>query len=98
MLAACLSERRPPWLLSARHASRAEDRAGIDIVLETDVGRLYLQVKSSTRGMLGFLEKKRWRPRIAVVVVRRDDRDDVVLRRVAASVGAVRQLYRDGVR
>lgn len=40
---------------TARHATREEDHRGIDIVLETDVGRLYLQVKSSYRGVEEFL-------------------------------------------
>ena len=39
----CLS-----WFRSARLATAAEDRRGIDIVIETkDIGLLYLQVKSS---------------------------------------------------
>src|SRR5271156_1710138 len=48
---ACRSEGRPAWMKTARYATREEDRHGIDIVVETDVGRLFVQVKSSQRGV-----------------------------------------------
>lgn len=54
------SFKRPEWFKSVRRADREEDKRGIDIVVEThDVGRLYLQVKSSKVFARRFAEKRR---------------------------------------
>lgn len=42
------------WIRSARLATPEEDRRGIDVVVTTDVGDLYLQVKSSPLGAARF--------------------------------------------
>jgi hypothetical protein len=72
----------------ARRASRIEDRSGIDIVVESDVGTLALQVKSSALG------KERFRPRpfigIAVVVVGRAEGAEALLAKVVAELEKVR--------
>jgi hypothetical protein len=72
----------------ARRASRIEDRSGIDIVVESDVGTLALQVKSSAFG------KERFRPRpligIAVIVVGRTDGAEALLAKVVAELEKVR--------
>lgn len=39
-----------PWLTSWRPATSVEDERGVDIVTESDVGPLYLQVKAGKRG------------------------------------------------
>jgi hypothetical protein len=44
---------RPPWMHRARPATRMEDRSGIDIVVESDVGALLVQVKSSSVRAIG---------------------------------------------
>lgn len=43
-------KKRPAWLGEVRLATRAEDRAGVDLVAASDVGPLYVQVKSSNDG------------------------------------------------
>lgn len=59
-----------PWIKSVRHADDSEERRGIDIVVETDVGKIFVQVKSSRRGLAGHREKHgRSRTRILVVIV-----------------------------
>ncbi len=88
-LAACRSAARPSWIKTARPAAHDEDHAGIDLVLETDVGRLFVQVKSSMTGKAKF-ESVRRKHRIAVVVVRDGDSDARLLAQVSASVGALR--------
>jgi len=44
VLEACRLEPRPAWLRRARRATRTEDHSGIDVVVESDVGRLFVQV------------------------------------------------------
>ena len=39
-----------PWAYSARLASQKEDSSGIDIVIDSVLGKLYLQVKSYRYG------------------------------------------------
>lgn len=72
---------RPWWILGARLATGAEDREGIDVVVQTDTGTLFLQVKSNK------LAANRWRKRhkalvrsgrAGVVLVRRGDGAAVV--------------------
>ena len=93
VLKACRSDSRPKWILTARFSCHAEDHAGIDIVLETDIGRLFLQVKSSRFGRERFQEVKR-KDRIAVVVVKPGDNDEAVLAKVSSALGELRAQYK----
>lgn len=100
VLEACLLPARPSWMTSARAATRAEDHDGIDVVVESDVGNLYVQVKSSRTGKAAFVERRR-RAHVAVVVVKSGDTLEEVLRRVVGALGPVRKQYlaeRGGVR
>lgn len=63
-----------------------EDARGIDVVVETDVGKLYLQCKSSHAAARCFRAKKR-SSAIAVVVMSPDA--DVNVHR---AIGALRML------
>jgi hypothetical protein len=91
-LAACRSAARPSWIKTARPAAHDEDQAGIDLVLETDVGRLFVQVKSSMTGKAHFEAVPR-KHRIAVVVVREYDSDVRVLEKVSEAVAMLRAEY-----
>ena len=62
----------PPWLHSAVRGTIAEDQRGIDIVVHTDVGKLYLQIKSSWSGVRKFLARYR-KGNIIPYIVRTDD-------------------------
>jgi len=88
---ACALPARPPWLLSARKATRAEDAQGIDVVIESDVGKLFVQVKSSRGGKARFVE--RGRAHVAVVVVTHADSSEKVLRKVVGEVSRLRAQY-----
>jgi hypothetical protein len=44
----------------ARLATRIEDRSGVDIVVESDVGALLVQVKSSNAGKQHLVGRGPW--------------------------------------
>ncbi len=60
--------KRPALLGEARLATRREDAAGIDVVVASDVGALYLQIKSSRLGVRKFEQHGRRRSLIGVVI------------------------------
>lgn len=60
-------KKRPDWLGESRLATREEDEAGIDLVVASDVGALFLQIKSSNGGRRHF-ERTRRRFLVEVVV------------------------------
>jgi hypothetical protein len=91
-LEACAAGRRPPWMRGVRKATLAEDHDGIDLVVESDVGKLYVQVKSSRGGKAAFLQKRR-RAEVAVVVVKSGDTDEAILRKIVAALQPVRAGY-----
>ena len=64
--------RPPSWIYEVRPATRKEDTRGIDVVVLTDVGNIYIQVKSSERAKRKFLEKRR-STMIEVIVVSSSD-------------------------
>jgi hypothetical protein len=88
VLEACQLPTRPTWMHRSRRATRIEDRSGIDIVVESDVGRLLVQVKSSALG------KEHFRPRaflgIAVVVAARGETAEVLLAKVVRELEPLR--------
>ena len=79
----------PPNVLSWRRATPKEDRNGIDFVVETPVGPLFLQVKSSQTGAAKFLERPR-KTRIEVVVASRDVRSRL-LHAISMGIRAIRK-------
>jgi hypothetical protein len=83
---------RPAWIHDARRATKAEDHAGIDAVVESDVGKLFVQVKSSRTGKAKFQERKR-SVRVAVVVVGGGGDAEAVRRKVGGELGKVRAEY-----
>ncbi len=78
---AALQEGMPHWLFTVRIATAQEDAGGIDIVADSDVGPLYLQVKSSRRGVLEHRQKSR---RKLIGVIRCNAGDSIEKRRVVA--------------
>jgi hypothetical protein len=83
---------RPEWMRAVRKASHTEDHAGIDVVVESDVGKLFVQVKSSREGKVAFLERRRT-ARVAVVVVRVTDSPEALLAKVVGELGKIRAEY-----
>jgi hypothetical protein len=92
VLDACLLPTRPAWMTSARAGIRAEDHDGIDVVVESDVGKLFVQVKSSRTGKVAFAERRR-RAHVAVVVVKSGDALEEILRRIVGALAPVRKQY-----
>lgn len=88
VIEACRLKARPSWLRRTRRATRIEDRSGIDVVVETDVGTMLIQVKSSDFG------KERFRPRrflgISIVVVRAADTPEGLLGKVVDALSDLR--------
>jgi hypothetical protein len=78
---AALQDGMPHWLFTVRIATAQEDAGGIDIVADSDVGPLYLQVKSSRRGVLEHRQKSR---RKLIGVIRCHAGDSIEKRRVVA--------------
>lgn len=72
------------WIISARLATRAEDRNQIDIVCESTYGPLFLQVKSSRSGAERFREEYPHRTTIECVVA--TPVTDILDRRVHAAL------------
>lgn len=86
-----LSSDVPAWVRSARAATKAEDRKGIDVVVDTDVGMLYLQVKSSRKGAERFDP----RGKMIGVVVAGDASEKQLRRRVLGILGELRRQVQD---
>ena len=66
----------PPWIYGVRFTQDDDDHRGIDLVFETDVGDIGLQVKSSFAGMRKFLQaqmKRKLDVGIVVAVVKVSD-------------------------
>ncbi len=72
---------RARWYVKARRAPKREDQSGIDIVVESSIGPLYVQVKSSPGAAREFSYRRR-RARITVVVVNECFTDLEILKNV----------------
>lgn len=74
----------PSWFHGFRSATQEEDCAGIDAVAFTDVGKIFIQIKSSWAGVQKFKKqqeqyhKRGW---IFLVIVRSSDSDNDILER-----------------
>jgi hypothetical protein len=79
-----------PWIDRARTATRSEDLRGTDIVIYTkDIGKLYVQIKSSMRGADKYRQKYPGRI-IAIIIIREEYSDDVVWGEVRKAIVALR--------
>ncbi len=92
VLDACALPTRPEWMHAARAATHTEDHAGIDIVVEADVGKLYVQVKSSKGGKAAYRERRRSAHAVVVVVRSRDSQEDL-LRKLVGELSKLRAEY-----
>lgn len=86
----------PPWLRELVPATPAQDAEGIDYVAHTDVGEIYVQIKSSRVGARCFRRKHGARARyIAIVLVRGHDSRETIRCRLLSQVGELRAFFRD---
>ena len=84
LLEACLSDRRPDWMQTVRPSFYEEDA---DVVVESDVGKLFVKIKGSIRG--GHQSP------IGVVVVNKVDDEERLLAKVVDVLGPIRQSRLD---
>ena len=85
--------RFPSWFRAIRPPTHREDQRGIDAVVDTDVGQLHLQIKSS----IIYAARFKGRPghdRIAVVIVHTADSSSCTRRKV---LQALRDLRRSRI-
>ncbi len=84
----------PTWLHAARKATPLEDQFGRDVVCVTDVGTVYVQVKSSQhyadKFLAGYARGKRGVALITLVVVDDEETEDVLIERILADICKVR--------
>ena len=59
----------PEWLKFARLATHNEDSKGIDIVVDSDVGKIYLQVKGSSAHQIQFEASHKRKVEIMPVII-----------------------------
>lgn len=79
----------PEWMWGARGCTEDEDRQGIDVVVSTDVGAIYLQVKSSYDNAKKF--QRKWPQRnVGMVVVRPQDAEETVFNKAMDSTAKKR--------
>jgi len=95
-----LHYRKEPWIKFPRKATKEEDiHLGIDLVVETnDMGKLFIQVKSSGLAKKRFCEKRR-RSMIVVVIIKPKDDLDLIWQKIRQALFELRAkiLLRRGV-
>jgi hypothetical protein len=62
----------PAWIKSYRRAGHPEDVEGKDLVILTDVGPVFIQIKSSVNACREYLKKERKFP-VGVVLIKSTD-------------------------
>jgi hypothetical protein len=86
-----LAETLPSWFKDHREATKEEDEQGIDLVINShDLGPLYIQIKSSRRGEIKFLDKGRRSRLIEVIVIRANETKKMVLEKILEACEKIR--------
>jgi len=75
---------KPEWYRGFRIATKKQDRRKIDAIVETDIGDIYIQIKSSLSGIKKFQSERGCRP-IAAIIVNVDDSDEAIRQKVFAA-------------
>ncbi|MDO8510449.1 MAG: hypothetical protein Q7S15_02385 [bacterium] len=79
----------PLWFKGVSRAPWELDRKGVDVIVETtDLGKLYLQIKSSESGVQNFAKKGR--KNIAIVLIRGGDTLDEIRTKVLNALQPLR--------
>lgn len=87
----------PSWIKGFRRTAHREDIEGKDLVILTDVGTVFIQIKSSVDACRAFLEKERKFP-VGVVMIKPTDPPDFVRANLIAVVGRLRRQIIKGAR
>lgn len=80
----------PKWIQSGRRATSLEDQGGIDFIFLTDIGDLYLQIKSSKVGVKSHLGKKK-KKLIGCVIVKGTDSSTTIQSRIISKLAELRK-------
>ncbi|PJC28120.1 hypothetical protein CO054_01845 [Candidatus Shapirobacteria bacterium CG_4_9_14_0_2_um_filter_39_11] len=79
------------WINDFRRANWFEDRKkGIDFIIETDVGKIFLQVKSSKTGKENSLKKH---PKIPVIIINKNFELEETKKVIMDTLSEQRKLY-----
>lgn len=85
------AEAVPEWLVGYSPGTKKDDKNGIDGWVETsDVGKIWLQVKSSRKAAEQSREKH---PKIPVVIIRLGDSEKKIVNTVIGEIGGLRKIY-----
>lgn len=74
------------WVFDVCRASQKEDAKGIDAVIATDVGKLFIQIKSSEAGAIKFRNGRNCRHRMIRVIIIREDHSLLEIREKAKNI------------
>jgi hypothetical protein len=85
----------PDWFQGVERPSDKQDLRGIDLIVKTrDVGKIFIQIKSSIIGMNRFLvEHPRTRLRIGIIIVSRNDTAEEIRQKVFGAAGLLRDKW-----
>lgn len=78
------------WVLGGRLATKKEDARGIDVVAETPIGPLYIQVKSSHCGAHRYKRKRR-KARVIIVIIEPEMSDVKIREKVTGALHVQRK-------
>lgn len=92
LAAAFIACEKESWLYVARAATRTEDADGIDIVVYSEVGKLFLQVKSSHYGARRF-RYKRPSAKVMVVIIEPEMSAEKVMNKVHVALCRLHQYF-----
>lgn len=91
------AEDMPPWILYVRRPTSIQDKfEGIDAIVETsDVGQLYVQIKSSKKYAEKFKSGRHFKKNksIVVVIIRDDDTPAEIRKKARKPLSELRQEY-----
>ena len=74
------------WVSDVCRASQKEDAKGIDAVIFTDVGKLFIQIKSSEAGAIKFQNGRHCRHRMIGVIIIREHHSTGDIREKAKTI------------
>lgn len=88
----------PAWIKGFRRTGHREDIEGKDLVILTDVGQIFIQIKSSVDACRTFLEKER-KFQVGVLMIKSTDTLDFVRSNLLAVASRLRrQVIREKYR
>ena len=85
----------PDWITGARLATPEEDSHGIDVVVTTDAGTFYFQVKSSFQEKAKFLAKGRCSTYLNIIVIHEFFSDEVITKNALTFLQSCYDYARD---